>query len=480
MPDLMVQAATATGEGNDAATRTAEMWLERLTARLASRAPGIREHQNYYEGDHNLAFASEKFRQAFGGQLKAFSDNWCGVVVQAPAERLRPKGILFPSLDPDDKTPQVADKDAWMFWQRNELDAWAAVHHTNTLATAYGYVLVWGSEGGPLITVEDPEQCIVAYEPGSHTRRAAGLKCWIDEWDEHQIAYVYLPDAIYKFRSEKPIKGGGKVRFAPWAPDDEPWPLENPLGVVPLVEFRNDPTLKGNLGRSEIRRVMPLQNASNMLFMNMMVAAEFSAFRQKYVLGWTPEVNPESGEPSDAQIKAAVSRLMTFDNKDVEVGEFSETNLKNYVEAIEMAVHHIAAQSRTPRHYFFQTGQSPSGDAIKSAETGLVAKVKERALHFGERWEEVFRLGFATMGDKRQGVLDSQLLWEDPEYRTEGERTDAVIKKYQAGLISRRQALDDAGYTPQQIDRIEADVARDALLQQGTNLTTLLRDTEEE
>jgi hypothetical protein len=474
--EVLVQPASAVGEATDEATKTAERWLERLTLRLSQRAPSIRTHLNYYEGAHNLAFASEKFRQAFGGQLKEFSDNWCGVVVQAPAERLRPKGILFPN---DDEAPQVADKDAWAFWQRNELDAWAAVHHTNTLATAYGYVLVWPGERAPLITVEDSEQCIVAYEPGSHTRRAAGLKCWIDEWDEHQIAYVYLPDAIYKFRSEKPVKGGGKIRFVPWSPDDEPWPLANPLGVVPLVEFRNDPTLKGNLGRSEISRVMPLQNAGNMLFMNMMVAAEFSAFRQKYVLGWTPEINPESGEPSEAQIKAAVSRLMTFESKDVEVGEFSETNLKNYVEAIEMAVHHIAAQSRTPRHYFFQTGQSPSGDAIKSAETGLVAKVKERALHFGERWEEVFRLGFAAMGDKRQNVHDAQLLWEDPEYRTEGERTDAVIKKFQAGLITWRQALDDAGYTPQQIARMESERAREVLLQQGADLGTLLRNREE-
>lgn len=463
--------------GTDEATQEAEKWLKRLVEKLTARTPGVQLDLDYYEGKHNLAFASSKFKEAFGGQLQAFSDNWCGVVVQAPAERLKPQGILFPSAAGEAK----ADKDAWLFWQANELDAWAGMHHTNTLATAYGYVLVWGTDDGPSITVEDSSQCIVAYEPGSHRRRAAGLKSWIDEWDQHQMAFVYLPDAIYKFRSEKPVKDGTEtVRFKPFEDGDEPWPLANPLGVVPLVEFRNDPTLKGNMARSEIRRVRPLQNATNLLYMNMLVAAEFSAFRQKYVLGWTPEVNPETGLPTEDQVKSSISRLMTFSNKDTQVGEFSETNLKNYVDAIEMSVHHIAAQTRTPRHYFFQTGQSPSGDAIKSAETGLVAKVSDRARHYGERWEEVFRLAFAVVDDARQNVVDAQLLWEDFEYRTEGERTDAVLKRFQAGLITREQALLDCGYSPQQIERMRKDIARNALLGNGVDLANLLNREEDE
>jgi hypothetical protein len=55
-----------------------------------------------------------------------------------------------------------------------------------------------------------------------------------------------------------------------------------------------------------------------------------------------------------------------------------------FVKAVEMLVQHIASQTRTPPHYFALTGQFPSGDAIKSAETGLVAKVRRKMVHFGE------------------------------------------------------------------------------------------------
>jgi hypothetical protein len=63
---------------------------------------------------------------------------------------------------------------------------------------------------------------------------------------------------------------------------------------------------------------------------------------------------------------------------EVKFGEFSQTELDGYIKAIEQKVLHIAVTTRTPRHYLFQEGQSPSGDAIKSAESGLVKKVERK------------------------------------------------------------------------------------------------------
>ena len=55
--------------------------------------------------------------------------------------------------------------------------------------------------------------------------------------------------------------------------------------------------------------------------------------------------------------------------------------------------------------------------------------------------------------------VDSEVVWASPEIRTEAETTDATIKKFQANLISHAQALEDMGYTPQQIEKI-IDVAK--------------------
>lgn len=472
--------------------RSPEWWVKRLSDKLDKRFPSIRRRNDYYEGRHNLQYATKKWRETFGTMLAGVSDNWCGVVVEAPAERMGISGIRIP--EEGDGT-SLSDQ-AWEMWQRNELDAWAPIHHAGTLATGYGYVLVWSgeneNENGPKITVEDPEQCIVEYEPGSVSTRAAALKRYIDDWTGFEVAYLYLPDKLYRFRRkvrkdgtpDGRAAGGGKV----WQPypgqsdeegGEEEYPLDNPLEVVPMVEFLNDPSVK-RIPRSEIQRVMPMQDGANLLVANMYVAAEFSAYKQRYVLGWTPDVDPEAPAPSKAQVEASISRLMTFQNENIKIGEFSETDLKNYVQAIEMVVHHIAAQTRTPRHYLLQQGQSPSGDAIKSAETGLVAKVGNRTLGAGERWEEVIRLGFKSFGDSRSDLTRAEIRWSDPEYRTEAELTDATIKQFQAGLIPWKTAVERLGYTDVQIKDMERDRTREAVLNQAVDLRRLSAEAEEE
>ena len=50
-----------------------------------------------------------------------------------------------------------------------------------------------------------------------------------------------------------------------------------------------------------------------------------------------------------------------------------------------------------------------------------------------------------------------ETLWTDPQYRTEGERTDAIVKRLQAGIASLRQSREDYGYSAEQIARLEVD-----------------------
>jgi hypothetical protein len=455
-----------------------EWWLQRLSGKLDKRRSVFQLYKDYYEGQHKLAFATKKFREAFGGLFSEFADNWCSVVVQAPAERLKVQGISLGSGAEDQE--ESHDVDAWHMWQENELDAWSGIHHTEILTTGYGYILAWSDDNDrPAFTIEDAQQVICDYRPGQSRRPAAALKRWSDDWDGHEIAYLYLPDGIYKFRSEKPRKSfsssiSPKIKWTRFEMDDE-WPLQNPIGRVPIVEFVNDPTVLRH-GRSELRPVIPMQNAINKMITDMLLASEYSAYKQRYILGWTPETNQE-GLPNESEVRAAVSRMLTFEAGDekIEVGEFSATDLNNFVVAVDLLVQHLAAQTRTPRHYLFQQGQSPSGDAIKSAETGLVAKVGERMIQYGEPYEEVIRLGFRILGDKRMNAYDAEIIWGDPEYRTEGEKTDAVIKRVQAGLITWVQALRDLGYTPQQIEEMRRERARDALMQNASgDLAALL------
>ena len=131
------------------------------------------------------------------------------------------------------------------------------------------------------------------------------------------------------------------------------------------------------------------------------------------------------------------------------------TDLAPYINSIEQQVSHIAVTTRTPKHYLLPTGQEPSGDAIKSAESGLVKKVQRKMRLFGEGLEDALRLARIIDG-AADAPPDSEIVWDDAQIRTEAEITDAVIKRFAAGLITHEQALEDIGYSPQQIGKMVA------------------------
>lgn len=443
---------------------TPEEWLALLDKRLEQRRPTIDRHEDYYAGKHRLAFATSKFREAFGSLFSAFADNWCALVVDASVERLSVEGFRFGSDDP------AADDDAWRIWQDNELDGQSMLAHTEAVKHGEAFVLVApGEDGEPVVTVEHPSQCIVACAPGMRRRRLAALKKWIED-DEFLHANVYLPDRVVKFRSKEKWKGAGSKidwdRRADLLGESE---QEHGMAAVPMVALMNEPSMLHG-GLSDLHPVIPQQDAVNKLVTDMIVASEFASFRQRWATGIEIPIDPDTGQQLDSQkFLSSVSRMWTVGDPEAKFGEFSASDLGNYVKAIEMMVQHIAAQTRTPPHYLLgQSGAFPSGESLKSTETGLVAKVRRKQLSFGEAWEEVMRLAFRVTGDTERGsARDAEALWRDPESRTTAEQTDAAIKEIACGVPREAVWGRRLGASPQEIERwklMQADEALTGLL----------------
>src|SRR5438046_2283758 len=76
-------------------------------------------------------------------------------------------------------------------------------------------------------------------------RRAAALRLYIDEVGiEH--AELFLPDAVHLFRSPRPRESAGTIdpSAMTWLADTDDVPdgvMDNPFGVVPMVELPNRP-----------------------------------------------------------------------------------------------------------------------------------------------------------------------------------------------------------------------------------------------
>lgn len=435
---------------------TPAQWLVRLHKQLEDRRPMVDRCEAYYDGKHRLAFATTRFRETFGNLFGAFADNWVRLVVDASVERLAIDGFRFG----DDES---ADQAAWEMWQRNELDAQSMFGHTEAVKCGEAYGLVApGPDNEPIITVEHPSQCLVVYEPGMRRRRLAGYKEWLDE-DGYLRANVYTAEVIAKYRTREKHRDGDTVDWVPYTGSGDAVQAHRLL-AVPMVPFLNEPSmLRG--GQSDIWTVIPQQDAVNKLVADMVVASEFAAFRQRWATGIEIPIDPVTGKPMHDKFLGAVNRMWSVPDESASFGEFEASDLGNYVKAIEMLVQHIAAQTRTPPHYLLgQSGAFPSGESLKSTETGLVAKVRRKQLTFGEAWEEIIRLGFRVKGDEaKASAIDAEVIWRDPESRTTGEQTDAAVKELALGVPKEMIWARRLGMSPQEIQRAKAMAAEESL-----------------
>lgn len=456
-----------------------DWWLRRLGARLNERHRRMTSYDDYYNGRQRLAFASDKFLRYFGDRFPAFSSNFMSLVVDSHRERLSVQGFRVGSA------PE-GDEDLQRWWQTNHLDAGSQILHQESLVSGVAYISLWlDGEGDVQASIESPLQVVVETDPGRPWQRLAGLKRYLGD-DLHLHAELYLPDGIYKFRSvQRDNAFSSPTWFADlpttdWVrerPADEDWPIPNPTGLVPIIPFVNRPRLglgtrqhEYRDGQSELAMVMSNQDAINKLRADALVSSEFAAFRQRWAIGIDIPTDPLTGEPIE-DFRAAVDHLWTIPPPDpndpnppqVQFGEFEATDLAPYYAGINLEVQHIGSITRTPYHYLLpQAGQPPSGDSLKSSETGLVAKVRDSMLHKGESWEEVARMRFLFLGDARADQ-PLETIWKDPEYRSEAEHVDALLKLKALGVAD-ELLLEMIPLTPQQIARNRRALARAALL----------------
>jgi hypothetical protein len=408
---------------------TPREWLQYLYGKLPAPNSPARIYAKYYEGDQQkLAFSQARFKSAFADVFEQWRDNFCGMIVDSTNERLHIDSFRVPD------SPGT-DKEAREFWQRSSMDAFSNSVHLDALIQGVAYVLVWAdSTGEPTITPVSGEQMAVQYKAGSLTELEAAARFYMDAWGR-QIATLWTEKYVYEI----------PVGETDW---DKGTVARNPLGLVPVVPFTNRARLIG-APYSDLANVIPIQDAINKTLMDALTASEFAAFPQRWVTGLEIQED-ENGQPIEP-FQVAVDKLLQAEDPGAKFGSFSPADLSNYASLVSLLLQHMAAVSRTPHHYFLvNSGSSPSGESLISAEAGLVAKVRERMLHFGEAWERVIRLCFAVKRDKRRFAYGMETVWKDPEYRTEAQHIDALLKLKQLN-VPEEQLWADAGYSAAQI-----------------------------
>lgn len=408
--------------------------FDTLVQEVGSREPLHSRLVAYYEGRQPLTYLSREAREDLDDRLDVLSVNIPRLLVDSIAERLRITGFTDPRV--------------WGHWQANNMISQAATAHIETLLLGECFVAVWARDGRPLVTVESATQIACDLDPATGAVRAA-VKRW--ETPEGSQAVWYGADEIVRYRADHT---GAMAGFKPVER------IDNPMGRVPLVRFRNGDRLT-HRGISEMLDVIPLTDALVKLVTDMLTASEYAARPRRWATGLEVtedrDGNPISPIPEG-------ERMMVGESPDIKFGQLPGADLAGYQTAINTTVRLISAVTGLPEHLLGIGGDNPtSADSIRASEAALTAKAEARQRQFGRSWTEVTQLVLAASTGLAPGSFDVAPVWADAATRSTAQEADAVTKLVQAGILPVTYALKRLGYTDAEITEISAARRADAL-----------------
>lgn len=425
-------------------------YLEWIEAEENTRQQKYTMFREYYEGEHQsqLTARQKKFLELNSNQSD-WSLNFCPLVVDALSERLKVVGFGC------DDNPELL----WEWWQLGRMDATQSVMHTASVRDGDCYLIVeWDEKKKrPVFWHENAydgsEGVQIIYSSERRTEPIVAVKKWIIETGvgagETRRANLYYPDRIEKY-----IDHSGS--WAEYQEDGREWPEPwvgkgGPLGI-PVMHFRNKD--QGySYGESELEDVLPPQNWLNKTALDLVAAADTTAFRIPWMIGGKPE-----------NMSIGIGSWVYNTNPDTKVGELAPADISGLISLKESIAADIAKITRTPLSYFQLSGQVAAEGTLKQQESGLVGKVKDRQVVFGNSWEDAMMMARKLHNAFGPGGLDEEAIvscvWADPETRNEKEHLEGLQLKQALG-VPQEQLWLEMGYDATAIEQMQEQLVKE-------------------
>ena len=440
---------------------------------VVDTALGVLEHREaetarlehiakYMRGDHTTVYVPPGANREYRWLVERSRVNIMPLPVTVVAQALYVEGYR-----PAKKDTNAAP---WNIWQANRMDARQHGLHRAALQYGVGYVVVMPGDPVPVIRPVSPRRLTAVYaDPIDDEWPLYAVEETVEQTTGGKRRVVRLYDDMSRFTLV------GKL--------DEPdlhleTVEEHGLGVCPVVRYLNSSDLDDGCAQGAVEPLIVLQDQLNATTFNLLMAQQYSAFRQRWVSGMAPPLD-EDGNPI-APFRARVDALWNAESPDTKFGEFSQTDLGGYLESRESTIRYIATVSQTPPHHLLGQMVNLSAEALAAAESGLQRKITERKSTFGEAHEQTLRLAGLAAGDMAAwGDTAAQIVWRDTEARSLAQTVDALGKLTQMLGVPAEELWERVpGVTQTDVDRWKAALARqDPLDRLDAQFTKQLQQT---
>lgn len=416
--------------------------LARAFAALSAKRSRIDRLFAYYDGEQPLRYSTACLQQAFARIDAKFSENWCATVVDSLVDRLALTGFAL-------RTDQAAQDVLDTIWQQEHLEIETDDVAEDVAVCGESFVIVGRDEDGLTRVVHnDPRVCTVAYDK-SNPRAPAFAAKWYDEGGQRHLTLYYtdrLEHYVSRGATEQVQSASG------FTLEDE---QANDTGRIPVFHVRS--RVRRIYG--ELQNATEPQDAVNKLIADMMVAAEFGAFKQRYIIS----------QADVSQLRNAPNEIWSIPAGDgdgsesTQVGEFSATELANFTQAVDHWANAMARITRTPAHYFFAQGGNISGDALVAMETPLARKAAKYQERLGACWRDVASYALALNG-RDVPAHEIECVWEDVRTVQPAAEADVVGRLVAAG-VPLKTALRRGGWTEGDLSMLDEDKAAESASQ---------------
>jgi hypothetical protein len=432
----------------------------RVTDDLMHAVHEIREHaddyllaRDYFDGSVSEVFVSPVVRRALRGGVCGFDINLAKRPVTAVLDRMRISAVSVPG--DETATRRLVDT----IWNPNRLGRVSKRIHWSALTHGDAYAIVWPGDDESSVEVHynSPVTTRVFYSEDNDREKAYAAKLWGEgRGDQRRFRCdLYYADRVESYATAVGSKGEQRAEWREYTADEGgPWPIPNPYGVVPVFHFRTGEPY----GRPVHADAFGPQNAITKLSATLMATIDFQGFPQRYALlnpmdsAAASSVDWDDDETStpDADGRAmevGPGRILQLDAKGV--GQFDPANVEAFLRPLNFYARAMSAATATPLRFLEPSGQVPSGESLRADDAPLVQRILDHEELIGDEWADLLVFAAQVAGEP---VARPDVQWAPVQTVDDLAGWQTVKAKQEAGVPA-RQALTEAGYTSELVQR---------------------------